>query len=334
MPIRVVLIGDQSAAIGEHLAALPAAFDLQLAGAFDERVSADRALRDAVPDAVIIADHDSNGWAFDLLGSLAPSERPSAIVVISAREEEAVRAFALQATDFVPMPVQLDRLRDAMLRARQQVLQAALLRTADELQRLLGEVGTVEELRDVYAGAGGRSSGYAASASTTGSWSTRPAGVDVLGRPWEPPKAPMPSFGESAVAAPRRSRSTDGSVLDLSVAPIRGASGVSSDGRPRRVLVRDGRRTRFVPLTEVDWFEADGNYIVVHSGAERFRTRGTISAIEATLDARQFVRIHRGRVVNMDRVRELSPLPGGDGLLVLADGSTLRLSRTYRSRVR
>lgn len=101
-----------------------------------------------------------------------------------------------------------------------------------------------------------------------------------------------------------------------------------------RVLVREGRRTRFVPLTEVDWFEADGNYIVLHAGDERFRTRGTIVAIEQALDPRQFVRIHRRRVVNMDRVRELQPLPGGDGLLTLRNGHTLRLSRTFRARVR
>ena len=84
----------------------------------------------------------------------------------------------------------------------------------------------------------------------------------------------------------------------------------------------------------MDWFEADGNYIVVHAAAQTYRTRGTISAIEAVLDPRQFVRIHRRMVVNMDRVREMSPLPGGDGLLVLGNGATLRLSRTYRARVR
>jgi two-component system LytT family response regulator len=120
-------------------------------------------------------------------------------------------------------------------------------------------------------------------------------------------------------------------VLDLSQED--GGRG-DSEGRPLRVLVREGRRTRFVPLVDVDWFEADGNYIRVHAGGEKYRTRGTITAIEAALDPRQFVRIHRRVVVNMDRVREMSPLPGGDGLLVLGDGSTLRLSRTYRSRVR
>jgi two-component system LytT family response regulator len=121
-------------------------------------------------------------------------------------------------------------------------------------------------------------------------------------------------------------------VLDLSATSERREP--VTEQRPLRVMVREGRRTRFVPLTDIDWFEADGNYIVVHAGNDRFRTRGTITAIEQALDPRQFVRIHRRMVVNMDRVREMSPLPGGDGLLLLSNGQHLRLSRTFRNRVR
>jgi two-component system LytT family response regulator len=74
----------------------------------------------------------------------------------------------------------------------------------------------------------------------------------------------------------------DEAVLDLTQED----GGLStSAARPLRVLVREGRRTRFVPLADVDWFEADGNYIRVHTAGERFRTRGTITAIEAALDA-------------------------------------------------
>ena len=118
-------------------------------------------------------------------------------------------------------------------------------------------------------------------------------------------------------------------VAALLTSGINGSPGVEVG----RIDVVGGLR-RFVPLVDVDWFEADGNYILVHAAGEKYRTRGTITAIESALDPRQFVRIHRRIVVNMDRVREMSPLPGGDGLLMLGDGSTLRLSRTYRSRVR
>jgi two-component system LytT family response regulator len=51
------------------------------------------------------------------------------------------------------------------------------------------------------------------------------------------------------------------------------------------------------------------------------------------LDPEQFVRIHRSAIVRIDRVRELTPLPSGDYSVVLRDGTTLTLSRTYRDRV-
>ena len=138
---------------------------------------------------------------------------------------------------------------------------------------------------------------------------------------------------QAAAATRARTGGAAEGVLDLTQTPEQVGSAVQ-DGRPLRVLVREGRRTRFIPLADVDWFEADGNYILVHAADQRYRTRGTITAIESGLDPRQFVRIHRRMVVNMDRVREMSPLPGGDGLLVLGGGTTLRLSRTYRARVR
>ena len=146
--------------------------------------------------------------------------------------------------------------------------------------------------------------------------------------PWRPASrsAPVRALG-GGEAAPE-------AVLDLAQEDGGRAAPGNGDSPPLRVLVREGRRTRFVPLSEVDWFEADGNYIVVHATGASYRTRGTITAIESALDPRQFVRIHRRMVVNMDRVREMTPLPGGDGLLLLGDGVTLRLSRTYRSRVR
>lgn len=154
-------------------------------------------------------------------------------------------------------------------------------------------------------------------------------GTLVASAPWRGGKGPKGS--EARVLGARARDGADETVLDLT-REDGGRAGGSAP--PLRVLVREGRRTRFVPLAEVDWFEADGNYIRVHAAKEQYRTRGTITAIENALDPRQFVRIHRRIVVNMDRVREMSPLPGGDGLLVLGDGSTLRLSRTYRARVR
>ena len=345
MALRVVVLGQVPASLPELLAHLPATLDVSVLGYHADSVSA-RAALSSPPDIAIVSAElaDMSGFAF--VQSLAASERPTAIVFASAREEHAVQAFELQATDFVPVPVVAERLRDAMSRARQQVLQVALLRTADELQRLIGEAnasGTLE-LGALFTRAAGNGQ---TGGPLNGNGHTVAIDQEDGGDARRRKRASGPSTGTLIPSTPwRAARHTEHSVarfsrdeaeepvLDLAQDDGGRASTGSGDARPLRVLVREGRRTRFVPLSDVDWFEADGNYILVHAAGEKYRTRGTITAIESALDPRQFVRIHRRIVVNMDRVREMSPLPGGDGLLMLGNGSTLRLSRTYRSRVR
>jgi two-component system, LytTR family, response regulator len=97
-----------------------------------------------------------------------------------------------------------------------------------------------------------------------------------------------------------------------------------------RVAVRDDGRTRFLRLSDVDWLESEGNYVRFHVGGKSHLVRGTISGFERRLDPKRFVRIHRGFLVNMDRVVEVQPWFGGDWVVKLTDGKTLRLSRTYR----
>ena len=349
MPLRVVVLGQVPASVPELLAHLTPTLDVSVLGYHADSLSA-RAALSPVPDIALVSAElaDMSGFAF--VQSLTAAERPTAIVFASAREEDAVHAFELQATDFVPVPVVAVRLRDAMARARQQVLQVALLRTADELQRLIGEANASGslELGTLFtrAAGSGQASGQA-SGQLPGPGHAAVLDQENGGDARRRRRANGQSTGTLIPSTPwRAARTTEHSVarftrdegeepvLDLTQDDGGRASSGYGDARPLRVLVREGRRTRFVPLSDVDWFEADGNYILVHAAGEKYRTRGTITAIESALDPRQFVRIHRRIVVNMDRVREMSPLPGGDGLLMLGDGSTLRLSRTYRSRVR
>ncbi len=335
MSIRVLVIGASSASLRAVVESFGDLLDLSVMAGCDHEGAARRALLQEAPDVAIVSSDLADGSGIDLIASLAPSERPSAIVVVSRRDEDAVRAFELQATDFVREPVAPDRLCDALVRARHQALQAALLKTADELQRLLGEVanGAASSRADrLLAVSGARRDGFIDDREAWRAEADAEADADASFAAGEAPGAAAVAVLPNAAAGPSAGvRQTAEPVLDLASVP--GAS-VAVDSRPTRVLVREGRRTRFVPLAEVDWFEADGNYIVVRAGAETFRTRGTVSAIERVLDPAQFVRIHRRTVVNMDRVRELAPLPGGDGLLTLGDGTTLRLSRTYRARIR
>lgn len=98
----------------------------------------------------------------------------------------------------------------------------------------------------------------------------------------------------------------------------------------RRFVVRARERTVFVPAAAVDWIEAADDYAELHVGGETHLVRERIAELEARLDPHEFARIHRSTIVNIDRVRELRPLFRGDSIVVLADGTKLRLSRSRR----
>jgi two-component system LytT family response regulator len=99
-----------------------------------------------------------------------------------------------------------------------------------------------------------------------------------------------------------------------------------------RLMIRSGARIVFVEVRHVDWVEAEGNYVRLHVGSESHLIRDTMHAIEARLGS-QFVRIHRSRIVNLDKVQELRVASNGEYELVLRNGRALRVSRLYRDKV-
>ena len=99
---------------------------------------------------------------------------------------------------------------------------------------------------------------------------------------------------------------------------------------PERLAVRTADSTRILQMTEVDWFETYGNYVRVHAGKGTYLIRGTATRLMEELDPRRFARIHRKFLVNLDRVVEIQPWFGGDAVVLLRDGTKLRLSRFYK----
>lgn len=129
-------------------------------------------------------------------------------------------------------------------------------------------------------------------------------------------------LGEGAVASVDRSPSSNGTAAAAPPAP-----------RHRyvdRLMVKHDGRVFFVKATDVDWFEASGNYVRIHTGKVSHLIRETMQRVEAQLDPSMFVRIHRAVIVNLDRIRELQPWFAGDYVVILRDGRQLKLSRTYR----
>ncbi len=101
-----------------------------------------------------------------------------------------------------------------------------------------------------------------------------------------------------------------------------------------RVAVKKDGRTLLVPTQEIDWIEAVDKYVRLHARGVRYLHREALSALERRLDPAQFLRIHRGAIVNLRRVREIHPGVGDEPTVVLADGTRLPLSRRYRARLR
>ena len=116
--------------------------------------------------------------------------------------------------------------------------------------------------------------------------------------------------------------------------PRASAAPPGREGQPvSRFLVKKGGRVILVPTDEVDWVEAAGDYVRLNAGREAHLLRETMSAMEEQLDPRRFVRIHRSTIVNVDRIRELLPHFNREYLVVLRDGTELKLSRGYRDRL-
>lgn len=135
--------------------------------------------------------------------------------------------------------------------------------------------------------------------------------------------------GSSAV-----SRAENG-VMHASAKSAQRAHGTESAPKryTDRVLIRHEGRSFMVRMADVQWIETAGNYVVLHAGKDKHQLRETLTNLEGRLDPQQFVRIHRRVVVSVDAMRELQAWFGGDQIMILKDGTRLRVSRNFREHV-
>jgi len=101
----------------------------------------------------------------------------------------------------------------------------------------------------------------------------------------------------------------------------------------QRLVIKSGARMLFLQPEKIEWVEAEKDYVRLHVGKETHLVRETMNSFEKKLESRHFVRVHRSTIVNLDFVKEMKPLPSGEYDIVMRDGTPLRLSRGYRSRI-
>jgi|SRR5580704_5762160 two-component system LytT family response regulator len=102
----------------------------------------------------------------------------------------------------------------------------------------------------------------------------------------------------------------------------------------QRFIIREPNRIFFLAAKDVDWIEAQGNYVSVHAGIHTYTLRESLGEIETQLAPGMFRRIHRSTIVNVDSIRELHPMFHGGYTVVLHDGTELKLSERFRENLR
>jgi len=100
-----------------------------------------------------------------------------------------------------------------------------------------------------------------------------------------------------------------------------------------RIVIRVAGHVFFVRTADIDWIEAADYCARLHVQGKTHVIRESMAGLEHRLDPAHFFRIHRGAIVNLDRIKELQPYFKGGQVVVLQDGTRLKLSKSRRGQL-
>lgn len=253
-PLRVVIVDDEPTARRGLRLLLEREAGVEIVGEATGGAEAVALIDRMRPDLVFLDVQMPGGSGFDVLARLGPGVVP-AVVFVTAYDEHALRAFDVNAVDYLLKPYDDARFAAALQRGRDEVRR----RQADQINSRLTRL------------------------------------LDYLQQGASPAPAPAPA--------------------------------------DERILLKTSGEILFLKPAEIDWIEAEGDYMKFHVAGRAHLMRETMARLEARLDPRRFLRIHRSTMVNIDRVRKLSPSFGGEYAVVLQDGTKLKLSRGYHEKI-
>ena len=152
--------------------------------------------------------------------------------------------------------------------------------------------------------------------------------LDYLLKPFDDAR-----FYQAVARAKQQIRQGSVSALREQLAGLLGAADEPGERYRERLVIKEDGRATVVTVRDIDWIEADGDYLTIHAGRSRHTLRETMKDIERALDPACFVRIHRSTIVALDRIKALEPYFRGEYVVVLQDGARLKLSRGYKPRL-
>ncbi len=104
-------------------------------------------------------------------------------------------------------------------------------------------------------------------------------------------------------------------------------------GPLERVVIRDGAHVHVLPVEKIDYAEAQDDYVAFRANGKTLLKEQTLGDLEAQLDARRFVRIHRSYLLNIERLARVELYAKDSRVAILQDGSKLPVSRSGYQRL-
>jgi two-component system, LytTR family, response regulator len=257
-PFRVVVVDDEMLArqvLKEHLLTRT---DVQIIAECANGFEAVKAITELQPDLVLLDIQMPKLDGFEVLELVG---RHVPVIFVTAYDEFAVRAFEIHAIDYLLKPFSVERINEAIDRARARLT------------------------------------------------------------PAPKPAAANPAPDEAAPEVP-----------DITPQQLR-AEAKPPSGPLERVLIRDGSKVHVIPVDDVDFVQAQDDYVCFHAGGKQYLKEQPLAEVEAALDAARFVRIHRSFLLNVDRLARVEPLTKDSRIAILKDGRRLPLSRAGYQRL-
>ncbi len=221
------------------------------------------AAAELTPDVIFLDIQMPGMSGFDVVGNLQSDNMPL-VIFVTAYDEYAIEAFEVHAVDYLLKPIDEERLREAVARAREHLGQRGAI---SEKQRLIELI------------------------------------ISITGK------------SETSVSQMLQDHT-------------------GQRAYPDRIAIKDGGETTLVRAEDIDWVDAAGDYMCVHADGETHIMRITMKELEEQLDPKRFQRVHRSTIVNLDRVVKVSSHMNGEYFLSLSNGSSVKMSRTYKSKIR
>jgi two-component system LytT family response regulator len=243
MSIKTIIVDDVELA-RERVKMLLDDAEIEIIAECENGREAIETIRNLKPDLVFLDIQMPKINGFEVIETVGAGKMPT-VIFVTAYDEFALRAFEVNAIDYLLKPFDEERLRKAVWRAKRQITkQESATEIEGKLRKLLQEVKT------------------------------------------EPHYL-------------------------------------------KRIPVKTARGTTLVLTEEIDWIASAGHYLELHAGRDTHLIREKLSHLETRLDPKDFMRIHRSTIVNLDRIKSLHPMFNGDQIVILKNGQELNLSRTY-----